>query len=181
MADIIQHHCERVNQIVESVMQISRREPPKPEYLTLSTWLARYIDSYLNALNTSAEILLESDYPELLIEFDPENLQRVITNLLDNALRHSKLRTGKETARVVVSVDFVAHQCHLDVIDDGNGVPPADQAKLFEPFFTTVAEGSGMGLYLCKELCEINNANLSYHPTARGESCFRISMNQRAS
>jgi two-component system sensor histidine kinase PilS (NtrC family) len=181
MADIIQHHCERVNEIVESVMQISRRQPPKPEYLTLSSWLAGHIDNYLGALKEPAEIVLQSEYPELLIEFDPENLQRVLSNLLDNALRHSKMKTGKETARVVVSIDFVAHQCHLDVIDDGEGVPASDQAKLFEPFFTTVSEGSGMGLYLCKELCEINNANLSYHTTARGESCFRISMNQRAS
>jgi two-component system sensor histidine kinase PilS (NtrC family) len=162
-------------------MQISRREPPKPEYLTLSSWLTRYIDSYLNALTESAEIVLECDYPELLIEFDPENLQRVLRNLLDNALRHSKLKTGRETARVAVIIDFAAHQCHLDVIDQGDGVPPADQAKLFEPFFTTVPEGSGMGLYLCKELCEINNAGLSYHPTPEGASCFRISMNQRAS
>jgi two-component system sensor histidine kinase PilS (NtrC family) len=181
MANIIQHHCERVNQIVESVMQISRREPPKPEYLTLSTWLASCIDAYLNALKHPAEIVLDCDYPELLIEFDPENLQRVISNLLDNALRHSKMEIGRESARVEVSLDFAAHQCYLDVIDSGAGVSPADQGKLFEPFFTTVTEGSGMGLYLCKELCEINNANLSYHPTSRGESCFRISMNQRAS
>ena len=181
MADIIQHHCERVNDIVESVMQISRREPPKPQYLTLSNWLADYIDSFLKAMNNPAEIVLESDYPDLLIEFDPENLERVIRNLLENALRHSRMKTGKEMARVEVSIDFVAHQCHLNVIDYGDGVPPADQGKLFEPFFTTVKEGSGMGLYLCKELCEINNANLSYHPTARGESCFRISINQRAS
>jgi two-component system sensor histidine kinase PilS (NtrC family) len=180
MADIIQHHCERVNQIVESVMQISRREPPRPEYLVLSSWLANCVDNYLGALNRPAEVVIECDYPELLVEFDPENLHRVMTNLLDNALRHSKLTTDRESARVVVSLDFVSHQCHIDVIDAGTGVPPADQSKLFEPFFTTVAEGSGMGLYLCKELCEINNADLSYHPTNSGESCFRISMNQRA-
>ena len=180
MADIIQHHCERVNQIVESVMQISSREPPKPEYLALTNWLAVYVEAYLKALNRPAEVVIDCDYPELLIEFDPENLQRVMNNLLDNALRHSKLKTDRETARVVVSLDFISHQCHLDIVDAGAGVAPADQPKLFEPFFTTVAEGSGMGLYLCKELCEINNANLSYHPTSRGESCFRISMNQRA-
>ena len=180
MADIIQHHCERVNQIVESVMQISSREPPKPEYLTLTNWLTVYVEAYLKALNRPAEVVIDCDYPELLVEFDPENLQRVMTNLLDNALRHSKQETGTETARVVVNLDFVSHQCHLDIIDAGAGVPPADQPKLFEPFFTTVAEGSGMGLYLCKELCEINNATLSYQPTSRGNSCFRISMNQRA-
>jgi two-component system sensor histidine kinase PilS (NtrC family) len=79
-----------------------------------------------------------------------------------------------------VSLDFHSHQCLVDVIDTGTGVPPADQAKLFEPFYTTVQEGSGMGLYLCKELCEINNASLNYLPTPHGESCFRISMIQRA-
>jgi len=161
-------------------MQISRREPPRPEYLVLSSWLANCVDHYLGALNRPAEVVIECDYPELLVEFDPENLHRVMTNLLDNALRHSKLNTGQESARIVVSLDFVSHQCHIDVIDAGTGVAPADQSKLFEPFFTTVAEGSGMGLYLCKELCEINNADLSYHPTNGGASCFRISMNQRA-
>jgi two-component system sensor histidine kinase PilS (NtrC family) len=75
---------------------------------------------------------------------------------------------------------LIGHQCLLDIIDTGVGVPKADQEKLFEPFFTTVEEGSGMGLFLCQELCEINNASLSYRPTDKGESCFRIAMNQRA-
>ncbi|MDH4042801.1 MAG: HAMP domain-containing histidine kinase, partial [Gammaproteobacteria bacterium] len=180
MADIIQHHCIRVNQIVESVMQISRREPPKPEYIVLSSWLADFVNGYLKALNRPADISIECDYRELLVEFDPENLQRVLANLLDNALRHSSMATGRETAKILVSLDFTAHQCMIDIIDTGSGVPPADQAKLFEPFFTTVEAGSGMGLYLCKELCEINNADLNYRPTSRGESCFRISLNQRA-
>ncbi|MEM1153461.1 MAG: ATP-binding protein [Pseudomonadota bacterium] len=180
MADIIQHHCERVNQIVESVMQISRREPPKPEYIMLSDWLNEFVSSYLKALNRPADVSIECDYRELLVEFDPENLQRVMANLLDNALRHSAIETGKESAKIIVSLDFTAHQCLIDVIDTGTGVPPADQGKLFEPFFTTVDEGSGMGLYLCKELCEINNADLNYRPTNQGESCFRVSLNQRA-
>ena len=161
-------------------MQISRREPPKPEYIMLSTWLNEFVGSYLKALNRPADVSIECDYRELLVEFDPENLQRVLANLLDNALRHSAMATGRETARIVVSLDFTAHQCLIDVIDTGNGVPLADQAKLFEPFFTTVEAGSGMGLYLSKELCEINNADLSYRLTGNGESCFSISLNQRA-
>ena len=180
MADIIQHHCERVNQIVESVMQISRREPPKPEYLQLAQWLTEFVSGYLKALNRPAEVTIDCDFQELLVEFDPENLQRVITNLLDNALRHSKLATGRESAKILVDLDFASHLCLIDIVDTGSGVPHAEQPKLFEPFFTTINEGSGMGLYLCKELCEINNANLSYRPTDRGESCFRISLNQRA-
>jgi two-component system, NtrC family, sensor histidine kinase PilS len=180
MADIIQNHCERVNQIVESVMQISRREPPKPQYLLLAPWLTGFVSEYLDALNRDAQVTIDCDYKELLVEFDPENLQRVIANLLDNALRHSKLATGHERARIEVDLDSALHQCQLDIIDAGSGVPSADLTKLFEPFFTTMAEGSGMGLYLCKELCEINNADLDYRLTRKGESCFRISMKQRA-
>ena len=180
MADIIQHHSERVNRIVESVMQISRREPPKPEQLLLASWLSEFVREYLNALNRPAEVTIDCDYKELLIDFDPENLQRVFTNLLDNALRHSKQETGKETARIHIDVDSTLHQYQINMIDNGSGVAFADRAKLFEPFFTTMSEGSGMGLYLCKELCEINNADLDYRPTGKGESCFRISINQRA-
>jgi two-component system sensor histidine kinase PilS (NtrC family) len=180
MADIIQNHCERVNQIVESVMQISRREPPKPQYLLLAPWLTEFVGEYLNALNRAAEVTIDCGYKELLVEFDPENLQRVFANLLDNALRHSKLATGQETARIEVDLDFALHQCQVDIIDAGSGITATDQTKLFEPFYTTMAEGSGMGLYLCKELCEINNADLYYRPTQKGESCFRISLNQRA-
>jgi two-component system, NtrC family, sensor histidine kinase PilS len=180
MADIIQHHSERVNRIVESVMQISRREPPKPEQLLLASWLSEFVREYLNALNRPAEVTIDCDYKELLIDFDPENLQRVFTNLLDNALRHSKQETGKETARIHIDIDSTLHQYQINMIDNGSGVAFADRAKLFEPFFTTMSEGSGMGLYLCKELCEINNADLDYRPTGKGESCFRISINQRA-
>ncbi|MFK7976306.1 MAG: PAS domain-containing sensor histidine kinase [Halioglobus sp.] len=180
MAEIIQHHCDRVNQIVESVMQISRREPPKPEYIQLQPWLTEFVGEYLAGLNRAAEITIKCDYKELLIEFDPENLQRVFTNLLDNGLRHSKMKTGKKTARIEVELDFSTHQCLVDILDSGPGVPEAELSKLFEPFYTTLEEGSGMGLYLCRELCEINNADLNYRPTASGESCFRIAMNQRA-
>jgi len=180
MADIIQNHCGRVNQIVESVMQISSREPPKPEYLLLAQWLTDFVGEYLDDLHRPANITIECDYNELLVEFDPENLQRVIANLLDNALRHGKLKTQQESARIFVDLDFSTHQCHVDIIDQGEGVPKSELPKLFEPFFTTIPEGSGMGLYLCKELCEINNADLTYRTTKNGESCFRISMNQRA-
>ena len=179
LADIIQQHSKRVNRTVESVLQISRREPPKPEYILLSEWLPKFVGNYLDSGHEAAEITVECGYPDLLVEFDQENLQRVLCNLLDNALRHSKMASHKEVAGIEVNLDFTKHQCLIDVIDPGAGVPLQEQSKLFEPFHTTVTEGSGMGLFLCKELCEMNNADLYYRPTARGESCFRVALNQR--
>lgn len=179
LADIIQHHSRRVNQTVESVMQISRREPPKPEYIPLCQWLPEFVGNYLDGLQNGAEITVDCSFPDLLVEFDQENLQRVLGNLLDNALRHSKIATGSEQARIEVALDFSKHQCLIDVVDQGSGVPQQEQSKLFEPFYTTVQEGSGMGLFLCKELCEINDADLYYRKTEQGESCFRVALNQR--
>jgi len=179
LTDIIQQHSRRVNQTVESVLQISRREPPRPEYILLAEWLPNFVGNYLDSGKDMAEITIDCSYPDLLVEFDQENLQRVLTNLLDNALRHSRMATGKETARIEVSLDFTKHQCLIDVIDAGVGVPAQEQPLLFEPFYTTVSEGSGMGLFLCKELCEMNNADLYYRSTTRGESCFRVALNQR--
>lgn len=178
LADIILTHSDRVNQIVENVMQISRREPPRPEQLALAGWLETFLADYLATLNREVVVTLHCENRGVTVEFDPDNLRRVLSNLLDNALRHSKLTTGEETARIEVNLDFATHQCLIDLIDTGEGVPAKDQAKLFEPFFTTVAEGSGMGLYLCKELCEVNNADLAYRKTSRGESCFRIAIGQ---
>ncbi|MFV0477106.1 MAG: sensor histidine kinase [Parahaliea sp.] len=179
MAEIIHDHSRRVNEIVESVMQISRREAPKPEYILLSDWLDKLVGNYLDTLNRPADIIINCSQRDLLIEFDPENLQRVLSNLLDNGLRHSKLNTGRELARIEVTLDVYTNQCLIDIVDYGSGVPPQDQGKLFEPFFTTVESGSGMGLFLCQELCEINNASLRYAPTGKGESCFRLTLNRQ--
>ncbi|MBA6414316.1 HAMP domain-containing histidine kinase [Parahaliea sp. F7430] len=180
LADIIQEHSSRVNRIVENVMQISRREPPKPEYLLLGEWLLRFVEDYLDTLHRDAEVSVDCDYRDLVIEFDPENLRRILSNLLDNGLRHSALHKGQERAHIEVSLNEDTEQCLIDVIDEGPGVAPEDEEKLFEPFFTTVESGSGMGLYLCKELCEINNATLNYLRTKEGQSCFRLALNKRA-
>ena len=96
--------------------------------------------------------------------------QQIAVNALEAA-------AGQEKAFDNLATNQKRFLANLD--NYNNGVPAQDLPKLFEPFFTTVAEGSGMGLYLCKELCEINNASLSYRPTAIGESCFRISLSQR--
>ena len=78
-------------------------------------------------------------------------------------------------------MDKQTSQVHLDIVDFGLGVAEYNLTRLFEPFFTTSNHGSGLGLYLCKELCEINGARLSYRRTDAGESAFRITFDRVAS
>ena len=81
-----------------------------------------------------------------------------------------------ETHRVTGTVRLTWRNRTTRTTSELPGVPPTERAKLFEPFYTTVEEGTGLGLYLCKELCEINNATLTYRPTEDDDSCFRMAI-----
>lgn len=112
------------------------------------------------------------------IDFDPSHLRRVLTNLLDNALRHSLEQSQQSTARIRVMAASAAEKYYLDIEDDGPGVSEDNLPHLFEPFFTTAQGGSGLGLYLCQDLCQLNRAELSYRSkTAHRPSTFRLTLN----
>jgi two-component system sensor histidine kinase PilS (NtrC family) len=98
--------------------------------------------------------------------FDRSHLNQVMWNLCRNAARHC--RREKASIRLAVSWDHKDSTVKLDVIDDGPGVPAELRAHLFEPFFTTATGGTGLGLYIAREVCEANNARLDYVETDRG-------------
>ncbi|MEM1404547.1 MAG: HAMP domain-containing sensor histidine kinase [Pseudomonadota bacterium] len=179
MLDMVMANSQRVNEIVESVLQISRREPPAPESLVLAEWLEEYVDHYRLARETPGALIVEYADPEAHVRMDPEHLQRVLDNLVDNAMRHSELETGAASAELRVRVDGRRQECAIDVYDDGDGVQEADIPRLFEPFFTKSRSGSGLGLYLCRELCELNQGQIAYAPTSDGRSRFQIRLQQQ--
>jgi two-component system sensor histidine kinase PilS (NtrC family) len=179
LTDIIEHHTRRMNAIIENVMHISRRQAPQPQLLALRGWLQNFSTAYRAAITQESELDLRLPDESVEILFDPEHLHRVLSNLLDNALRHSRTATGRATAQIRVTWEHLSQRCLIEIVDDGLGVADSEQAKLFEPFYTTVEGGTGLGLYLCKELCEINHATLVYRLTAQGQSCFRIAILQR--
>ncbi len=178
LSGIIQNHTQRLNDVIENVLQISRRQPPNPQRLALKGWLQHFLEEYRQTQAGAAEIELEVPEEWLEVSFDTSHLERVLSNLLNNGLRHSRTDSGNGRVKVHVEKDTAAQRCLIDVIDDGPGVDEAARANLFEPFYTTVEKGTGLGLYLSKELCEINNATLTYRPTEEGESCFRVAVTQ---
>lgn len=173
---IVLNNSARVNEIIESVLEVSRRQAPRQQSLSLNEWAVAFLDDYRHQRTDAVQIQLLGNARYVSVIIDPENLTRILTNLLDNALRHSLDDAGIAKARVVISVEPESEQCHIDVVDYGKGVSDDLLPRLFEPFFTTSPRGSGLGLYLCKELCEINGAGLVYRPTAAGESAFRVSI-----
>ena len=178
MLDMVLTNSQRVNEIVESVLQVSRREPPRPTLIALAEWLPEFRAQYREATQPG-ELQLEYVDTSARIRFDAEHLQRILGNLVENAMRHSQQATGNPRAELRARVDHERRECIIEVFDDGAGVAEADLPRLFEPFFTRSRQGSGLGLYLCRELCELNQARIAYAPGHDGRSRFRITAPQQ--
>lgn len=170
LLDIVQRHGTRINTIVKDVLDLSRGTA-HPQTLTLNTWLEQSLAQYREAYpQRRAELLCA---PRLLARFDPHQLQQALFNLLDNAWLHGATHDRAPRVRVEARSLYLQGGA-LDVIDDGPGVAAAIAEQLFEPFFTTEAQGTGLGLYLARELCAYNQAKLSHHAGEHGGAVFRI-------
>jgi two-component system sensor histidine kinase PilS (NtrC family) len=181
MVEIINNHCSRVNEIVENILQLSRRERSRPESLDLSRWVAHFVDEY-KASNDIGKDQLRAINQGRQVEAlaDPQQLQQVVWNLVQNALRYGRL--PNEPARVAVIARMASERGPplIEVTDRGPGIPPKVAAQIFEPFYTTHEFGTGLGLYLARQMCEANQATLEYVPVPGGGSCFRIALPARA-
>lgn len=172
---IIERHSVRMNQIVENVLQLSRRGNATPQRVDLVDWLNQCVADYQQSHDYPVTIDIDAPSQPCDVNIDPSQLRQVVDNLLDNALRYSAAATGTARAQLVVRFKGNQRIPQLDIIDDGPGIKDADQDKIFEPFYTTEASGTGLGLYISRELCEANQARLSYIRSPQGKSCFRIS------
>ena len=177
MIQIIKKQSDRVNQLIENVMQLSRQQTPNLKKLELNSWLKGFIRDYGEGRSQPVSIQLD-EAPRCRVLFDPSHLSQILSNLLDNGIRYSQEQTGELWAELRPSIDAVSGHPYLDVFDRGPGVPDQDIDRIFEPFFTTSNQGSGLGLYVCRELCELNFATLNYLPNSNPDSdmkgCFRI-------
>ncbi|HET8731456.1 MAG TPA: ATP-binding protein [Moraxellaceae bacterium] len=173
LLEIIEQHCRRVNAIIENVLSVSRRHPTIPQTFELEEWLLQFRDDFLGLHRSDDEIELQPPEPGLLVRFDPEQLRQVLTNLVANGLRYSRKQTGRGKVWLEAGRTDPIGLPFVDVIDNGAGLTDEQRSHLFEPFFTTETQGTGLGLYLSREICEANQARLDYIPRDQG-TCFRV-------
>ena len=177
MIEIIRNHTGRVNEIVENILHLARRERSMPESLDLAAWATRFLDDYKSGNDISPNVVtLMLQVPTIEALADPQQLQQVVWNLVQNALRYGHLPNQPARVSVVVRRAVERGQPVIEVTDRGPGIPPKVAAQIFEPFFTTHEFGTGLGLYLAKQMCEANQAALEYVAVAGGGSCFRITL-----
>lgn len=166
---IIHDNTLRLERLVSDVLQLNRRDRTSAEPIRLNSWLPAFIEEFVANEGIPRERFVLETRREASIRFDREHLRQVLWNLLGNAVRYARA----EPKSVRIALGRFADRVELSVIDNGPGVPPGTQGQLFEPFFTTEPKGTGLGLYLARELCAANHAILEYVADMSGAH-FRI-------
>ena len=172
LTQIILDNAARLNRIVQDVMQLNRRDRVNAESIDLAKHLPAFAEELCHAKRLPLTTIKIVSPSGCQVSFDRGHLDQVLWNLGQNALRYSRNQAGSVQMLLTCSPDD--GQVTLEVRDDGPGVNEETALKLFEPFFTTDAGGTGLGLYIGRELCEANGALLEYSSPIEGGACFRI-------
>lgn len=182
LLQIILNNSNRMNNIISNVLQLSKKKPSQNYHyemspLDLASWLENFLLEYQETAKPNQQIHLDIAAKRIYTYIIPSQLHQIVTNLVTNGLRHTKQeQTGMAQIWLMLYIDATSKLPQLDILDNGSGVAPEFIDKLFEPFFTTSHDGTGtgLGLFVTKELCDNNQAQLSYIPRKGGGSCFRV-------
>jgi two-component system sensor histidine kinase PilS (NtrC family) len=172
LLSIIRGNVTRLDRIVQEVLYLNRRDRAQPEAIDPRAYLTNFAHEFSGAERVAEESLDIQVRTAQRLWFDRQHLDQVLWNLARNAWRHGKKLPG--SVQVIVSPAPVPASLTLEVVDDGPGVAGNAQPHLFEPFFTTEAQGTGLGLYIARELCEGNGARIESVPGEGGH--FRITL-----
>lgn len=155
---ILADNVARLNRIVTDVVELGRRDRAQVEIVRLAEFCREFVGGFLSFRGLSPEAVVVDVAAGSSICFDRTHLHQVLWNLLDNAWRHG--RQSSASVRLRVAYGRLPGLVELHVSDDGPGVPESDRGHIFEPFFTTHHAGTGLGLFIARELCEANGASL---------------------
>lgn len=174
MTEIIKANAERVSTIIGNVQQLARRETTRPERMPLGEWLSDFVQEFLvTGGHAAGQLVVDLPDPDLEVRVDPSHLRQILWNLCENAFRYALAgpddRIGIRVGRLGGS-----NRPFLEVLDRGPGIDAALVDRVFEPFFTSRASGTGLGLFIARELAQCNRALLVHEPRPGGGSIFRI-------
>lgn len=159
LGKIVEDNSLRINRIIEDILAIARRESAQVQPIDLNAYFAEFLPAFFEQTGQAASILQLRLLSDRKLDFDPAHLRQILVNLLSNALRYCSGRPG--AVQWVWAINENG-QAGLLLLDDGPGVAKELLPSLFEPFATTESKGTGLGLYLARELCQANRCSLHY-------------------
>jgi len=159
---IIENNSQRINRIIGDILQLSRGKRPTATPLKLHSYVDNFCQNFRQVSGENCLIFSYDADSELTVLFDPDHLNQVLTNLCQNGLRHAR-KARKQEAEVVLRILSESDSsASLEITDNGFGIADNQVSRLFEPFNTTEHDGTGLGLYLCRELCQANQASIEF-------------------
>jgi two-component system sensor histidine kinase PilS (NtrC family) len=174
MTEIIKANAERVSAIIGNVQQLARRETTRPERMPLGEWLADFVQEFLVTGGHAADQLaVDLPDPDLEVRVDPSHLHQILWNLCENGFRYAVAGPANAIELRVARLAG-SNRPFLEVLDRGPGIDATLVDRVFEPFFTSRTSGTGLGLFIARELAQCNHALLVYEPRSGGGSIFRV-------
>ena len=156
-------------------MSMARRENSRPERLVLAPWLNSFRDEFCATMQIApARLAISSLLGDVEVQVDPSQLRQIVWNLCENAVKYGVGEAGSVLIDLRVGRLASTARPFLEVADRGPGIAAQHREKIFEPFFTGNERGTGLGLFLARELAQTNGATLLYEPRTSGGSLFRI-------
>jgi two-component system sensor histidine kinase PilS (NtrC family) len=172
LLQIVHDNAQRLDRMVQDVLKLNRRDRALKENFDVGAYLDTFVEQFSAIEKIDPAIFSIELADRYSVAFDRSHLNQVMWNLSRNALRYCQRKDG--SVRVLVALGHNASIVRLDVIDDGTGVPKNLVHQLFEPFFTTAVSGTGLGLYIAREVCQANGASLYYSDAPAGGAQFTI-------
>ena len=167
MLQIISDNVQRVDQIIKDVLELNRRDRTNQEIIYLENFIIDFYAQFCAVEKIPNDCFtIDIKNAETLVSFDRRHLNQILWNLCKNGWRHSK--NIENSLKLTVSISEKTQTVHIEISDDGDGIAENVRAHLFEPFFTTEKSGTGLGLYIARELADANGAKLQYKTASSG-------------
>lgn len=173
MLDIIGNQSKRLNAIIENILSLARRQPASPQRIELGRFLAHLLEEHFSTHPDDRPLIdLHGESAPVYALFDHSHLHQIVTVLLTNALHYG--HAPHQPAEISIAVRREGRQPVIDISDRGPGISPQQCAQLFTPFHTTSEHGTGLGLYIAKQLADANQGQLRYDTMLGGGSRFSL-------
>jgi two-component system sensor histidine kinase PilS (NtrC family) len=174
LTEIMRTNANRVSTIINNVLRLSKREETRFERVSLENWTEDFHAEFCETMQLPPSRLITSDAtPEVDVRVDPSQLRQIVWNLCENALKHGATGRGDEVVEIRHGRLSPTGRPFLQVMDRGAGVNAEHAERIFEPFYSG-GKGTGLGLFLARELAQTNGATLLYEPRHGGGSIFRL-------
>jgi two-component system sensor histidine kinase PilS (NtrC family) len=173
LLEIIHGNTQRISRLLQEVMQLNRRDHRQAQQIALQPCITGLLNDIVTAEQIAPAVVATQIPPHLVTWFDQGHLGQIVWNLVRNAVHYCQRRTG--SIQIVGRRGHVSGTLILEISDDGRGIPSELRAQIFEPFFTTRSGGTGLGLYLARELTEANGGRLELLESGSGAR-FRLTM-----